>query len=978
MKKLNFEEKLPHQEAATHAVLECFQGVGIGKNDNRHANFNLVLEREAINSNIVNIRKKNGVESVDKKYKENEPLILDIHMETGTGKTYTYTNTMFKLNQEYGVNKFIIVVPTLSIKAGTVNFLKSESARIHFKQLYQGKELECLVVESDTKKKKKKSSDFPRVIKEFVKGDRQDKKYLYVLVINQGMINSDTIQTVQYDNSLDGEFNSCVNAIASTESIMIIDEPHKFKSDNKTWKNLLKFSPQYIIRYGATFDSDYRDLLYSLNAIQAFNTDLVKGLVVNMEEYPEGQNEWVELTSLEGKSATFHYLNNFGKVKKFELSQGDDLSLIHTEMGGLKIQNMNTSVIQLSNGMEIKKKDKLNPYKFSETLQEKMIREAIEKHFEIEEKNMCAIPRIKTMSLFFIDSISSYRNENPQEAHIKILFERILEQKIRERIEKTHYSQYKSYLQESLKMLSQCHGGYFSKDNAIKDEEVEKEVNQILHDKETLLDIDNPLRFIFSKWTLREGWDNPNIFVICKLRGSGSDTNKLQEVGRGLRIPVNEYMNRVKEKDHYLHYFVDFEEKEFVSSLLQSINNSSVVKENSKILDEIVLSKIAEVYGKNEEALLIELLSNKWINSKKEYINDGFMQIKNKFSLVFETVDQNKVKSSKTPKQMVRVRTEKYGELQKLWEEINQKALIRYDFKSDDEYQTLLNTMIVEFREKEQFETVGIELNSQRLEKGETITARKMDSISNVRYSLSHLSYYEFLLALEKGMKTPIQTLHKMFLHLDENGYTQIKTDVREKTFDLNRYLSHTTVRKLIKFHRDFLISHSLTNMFVSYDNVYTKIHPTMYTDSNGSVLSEIPSHNVGVLIGDKDESVAENFLLEGLFFDSDMEKENMKESIREVVVFSKIPKNSIKIPVVGGLSYSPDFAYVVKFSDGKETLNLIIESKDKEYSGLLDDEKMKIKCAEKLFENRIKIKFETQFKKSKIKEIINKNLGSE
>ncbi|MCI4077889.1 type III restriction-modification system endonuclease, partial [Klebsiella pneumoniae] len=123
--------------------------------------------------------------------------------------------------------------------------------------------------------------------------------------------------------------------------------------------------------------------------------------------------------------------------------------------------------------------------------------------------------------------------------------------------------------------VAACHGGYFSKDNTDSDDRIEQEINEILHDKEKLLSLDNPPRFIFSKWPLREGWDNPNVFQICKLRSSGSTTSKLQEVGRGLRLPVNELMARVRDVPYKLNYFVDSSEKDFVKQLVGEINDNS-------------------------------------------------------------------------------------------------------------------------------------------------------------------------------------------------------------------------------------------------------------------------------------------------------------------------------------------------------------------------------------------------------------------
>jgi type III restriction enzyme len=165
--------------------------------------------------------------------------------------------------------------------------------------------------------------------------------------------------------------------------------------------------------------------------------------------------------------------------------------------------------------------------------------------------------KIKPLTLFFIDNIDEYRNKD---GYIRKTVEQYIELEIKELLKTEKDVFYKAYLEKTLLDLSVTHGGYFSKDNSEKDEAIEKEINEILHDKQAMLDLENPRRFIFSKWTLREGWDNPNVFQICKLRSSGSEISKLQEVGRGLRLPVNEYGNRVKDEQFYLNYFVDFTE----------------------------------------------------------------------------------------------------------------------------------------------------------------------------------------------------------------------------------------------------------------------------------------------------------------------------------------------------------------------------------------------------------------------------------
>jgi type III restriction enzyme len=171
-------------------------------------------------------------------------------METGTCKTYTYTKTIFELNKNYGIFKFIVVVPTLSIKAGTINFLKSDSSREHFKEQY-GKTLHLHIVESQKNSKSKKSFIPPAVIS-FVNAGAFEKNSIQVMIINAGMINSETMQK-SFDKSLFDTYTVPFDAIAAVKPFMIIDEPHKFSQSNKTWENIQKMKPQFILRYGATF-----------------------------------------------------------------------------------------------------------------------------------------------------------------------------------------------------------------------------------------------------------------------------------------------------------------------------------------------------------------------------------------------------------------------------------------------------------------------------------------------------------------------------------------------------------------------------------------------------------------------------------------------------------------------------------------------------------------------------------------------------
>lgn len=984
-KHLNFEYDLPHQTEAVNSVLNCFGGTFPTQIREVFSNPIIINDREQINRNIEKIRQEKKLFSIPKKYKtklkegeERESLILDIHMETGTGKTYTYTKTIFELNKEKGINKFIVVVPTLSIKAGTVNFLTSDSSRRHFRDIY-GKNINCLVVQSKEGKKGNKKS-FPQEVKEYVNKDLHDKNDINVLVINQGMINSKTIQEEKYDMEIFDKFSSCLEGIAGTNPVIIIDEPHKFKEKNKTWTNIFKFNPQLIIRYGATFDSEFYDLIYSLDSVKSFNDDLIKGIVVEIEESESGKNEKITLKSATSKEAVFSYVNDLGKETSFSVGKGEQL---HPSIIGLTIEELNTKRVLLSNGYEMIVKDKgsINPVSYSESMQEKLMKDAIAKHFELEEKYMKDIsPRIKPMTLFFIDNIDSYRNENKNEESLRIYFEKVLESFLKDKIEKLgkkgYKGEYKEYLEKSLTNISKCHGGYFSKDNNDSDENVEKEIDEILHDKETLLDIDNPRRFIFSKWTLREGWDNPNIFVICKLRGSGSDTNKLQEVGRGLRIPVNEYMYRVTDREHFLHYFVDFTEKDFVGKLVKEMNDGKLVKEDLNTLSDELLEKISKSANRTSDEIFDELRDLKIIDRKSNFINDGYSELLKRYPELFDELKLNKIIDSRKGKNQnyIHIRKEKYETFKKLWEELNSKVIIKYDLKNNDELQNILNDMImgVEFNEN------GIRTSIHTSKKGENITFDSQDSLYTHEISINTLTYKEFLLELEKLMNIPINMLHKMFVYLSENKKIEINSSVY-KSVDINRYLSHNTIRKIKAEYIKYMIENSYTKMKVNkmkvnYEKVDTALHPTKLTDSVGNPLTNILASDFGIASSDK--KAPDNYLYDEIFYDTPQEQQNIENPVRDITLFAKIPKNSIKIPVIGGGTYSPDFAYILKRENGDEDLNLIIESKGKEM--LNSEEEMKIACAEELFKNclgkDIKIKFDTQLKSDRIKDIIERH----
>ena len=458
---------------------------------------------------------------------------------------------------------------------------------------------------------------------------------------------------------------------------------------------------------------------------------------------------------------------------------------------------------------------------------------------------------------------------------------------------------------------------------------------------------------------MREGWDNPNVFQICKLRSSGSETSKLQEVGRGLRIPVNEYMARVKSEKFYLHYYVDFTERDFAKKLKNEIckeAESVYIQENAKKLEPEVIERICAFSEKSESELLEFLDSEGVINRSNEFKEGGLERLKALFPQVFDNGWlEDKIKD-KESKKRVCIKKGKYQELKELWEEINKKAILQYKIESEGEFEKILVAFFEGYEAKSNLEIVSQKLEVKEDRADVVEIRRSVESGGRI----DTLKYGEFLLELCKTLSLNPITLHKA---------------IAKSGFNLKGILNPSNIKKIQKDFNDFLLEHSFaqSSLDVGYCKVSNKIHPTSFTDSEGNPLPEINPNKIGTKFIQKEPPEA--YLFDEIFVDSDFEAEDIQKRIDEVVVFTKIPKESIRIPVVGGRTYSPDFAFVVREKRGSEFLHLVVEAKGKEEIGLSKMEEKKIEFAKRFFDE-LKVRFETQYSGDRLAEIIKKALG--
>ena len=478
-----------------------------------------------------------------------------------------------------------------------------------------------------------------------------------------------------------------------------------------------------------------------------------------------------------------------------------------------------------------------------------------------------------------------------------------------------------------------------------------------MHDKESLLSLDNTRRFIFSKWTLREGWDNPNVFTICKLRSSGSNTSKLQEVGRGLRLPVNEYMARVKDDKFMLNYIVDFKEKDFANSLINEINESVEAEINKEELTEDMIRLVALKFGISKDEILKRLDEECAINRSNKFLEGGYEKFKEIYPLRNGNLLQ-KIRNVEDKKKGVKIRPAMFTELKELWERLNERAILEYMIKDESEFGKIFSDFLS--NRKDIFKPSGLEV--QRFGVNATKGGMSVVNISSVEDKIepiNTLTYKEFLVKLSDVICARLDTLYIAF--------------EKCKEVDIKNYLNLSTIYALKNEFNRYLLENAISKFSISYKKVESSVHPTKFTDEKGNI-KDVSAKDLGVQ-SIKGET-AKEYLFDEIFYDSELEKENIIEEISEVVVFTKIPKNSIKIPVAGGGTYSPDFAYIINKKDGKSRLNFIIETKNKPKSELALSEKQKIKHAQELFRNSgFDVKFETQFENEKILDVIKKSL---
>lgn len=515
--------------------------------------------------NIRNLQQESNIHQSDALVAPLGRVSLDVEMETGTGKTYVYIKTMFELNRRYGWSKFIVVVPSIAIREGVKKTF--EITADHFMERY-GKKARFFVYNSSNLNQLDAFSSNSGInvmiinTQAFAASMNEDK--------NVEGRKGDAAARIIYTKRDEFGSRRPIDVIAANRPILILDEPQKMgKEDSATQKALKRFNPLFTLNYSATHAKQH-NLVYVLDALDAYNKRLVKKIEVKGFEVRNlrGTDKYLYLENivLSAKNPPMARMemeiaHKTGSKREFRtLGVGDNLYYISGEMEqykGFVISEIDpfTGVVTFTNGDELRKGDVTGDVSEMD-MRRVQIRETIISHFQKEQELFKL--GIKTLSLFFIDEVAKYRQYDEDGNEQLGEYGRIFEQEYISVL-----NEYRNFLDaDYMKYLDavdvhEVHRGYFSIDKKTGrsvDSSVKRGTDMsddisaydlILKNKERLLSFEEPTRFIFSHSALREGWDNPNVFQICTLKHSDSTTQKRQEVGRGLRLCVNQAGNRM-------------------------------------------------------------------------------------------------------------------------------------------------------------------------------------------------------------------------------------------------------------------------------------------------------------------------------------------------------------------------------------------------------------------------------------------------
>ena len=956
-------------------------------NDSGFKNEALQLTDADLVQNIRALQAESNIHQSDKLVAPLGRCSLDIEMETGTGKTYVYIKTMFELNKRYGWSKFIVVVPSIAIREGVKKSF--EITADHFMECY-GKKARFFIYNSSNLNQLDSFSSNSGInvmiinTQAFAASMNEDK--------NVEGRKGDAAARIIYTKRDEFGSRRPIDVIAANRPILILDEPQKMgKEDSATQKALKKFNPLFTLNYSATHAKQH-NLIYVLDALDAYNKRLVKKIEVKGFEVKNlrGTDKYLYLESIiispknpPRAKVELEVKHQSGTKREFRtLDVSDNLYYISGEMEqykGFVVSEIDpiTGVVTFTNGDTIRKGDVTGDVS-EDDMRRVQIRETVISHFEKEQELFKM--GIKTLSLFFIDEVAKYRQYDEDGNELLGEYGKIFEQEYM-----AVMNEYRSILDPAYTAyldatdVHDVHKGYFSIDK--KGRSVNSDIKRgsdqsddisaydlILKNKERLLSFDEPVRFIFSHSALREGWDNPNVFQICSLRQSNSVSQKRQEVGRGLRLCVDQYGVRMDaeilpDEVHSVNKLTVIASEgyaSFVADLQKDIKADLYDRPTKADIDFFIGKTLFSNEGKkytvskeDAQEIVFQLRMNGYITKGGE-VTDTFREdlkngnlkqlpdeLKPLTDAVYKRVQSifdskaldDMIGNGSKPQTPPNTLNDNFAkkEFQELWKRINHKYAYKVQFDSNELIEKAVETINRELEVTQLTYVITKGVQKDELKKDDVVSGEMLQKKASQTDRLttdvvSHVKY-DLIGKIASGTTLTRKTV------------ATILTKIRPVKFDMFKANPEEFITKVTR-----LILEQKATMIVehiSYNQVDGEYDSSIFTQEKHTSMDKAFK--------------AQKSILDYVFTDGIAEKSNERKFVEsldisdEVAVYAKLPKG-FHIPTPVG-NYSPDWAIAFE-KDKVKHIYFIAETKGSMSSmELREIEKNKIACAEKLFE---------------------------
>ena len=969
--KLHFEPNLDYQHAAIEAVCEIFKGqeicrsvftvtrdtadqqqrMGFAENDLGIGNRLMLLEDELL-KNLNDIQLRNGLPPSTSLASGD----FTVEMETGTGKTYVYLRTVFELNQRYGFNKFMVVVPSVAIKEGVYKSL--QMMEDHFRSLYANVPFDYFLYDSSKLGQ----------VRNFATSAN-----IQVMVVTVGAINKKDVNNLYKDSEKTGG-EKPIDLIKATRPIIIVDEPQSVDGglEGRGKEALGMMNPLCTLRYSATHVEKHH-MVFRLDAVDAYERKLVKQIEIAEAKITGGHNKpYVKVLAVSNRRGVITAkveldVQTRTGVQRQEVSvqDGDNLEMTTNRavyhdcrVGEIRVETDNEFMeLRVPGGEHFLKRGQAYGDLDALAVQREMISRTIKEHLT---KELRLAPQgIKVLSLFFIDSVERYRQYDADGNQVKGDYAKIFEEEYR-RLAK--HPDFQSLFKEvDLRTAAEeVHNGYFSIDKkkvggktveVFKDTRGDTKADDdtyslIMRDKEKLLGFETPLKFIFSHSALKEGWDNPNVFQICALRDMGTERQRRQTIGRGLRLCVNQQGERlhgfeintltVVATESYEHFaenlqkeieddtgirFGIVEHHQFAGISVTGADGKSTplgFDKSKQLWEHLKNAGLVNAQGKVQDALRKQIKDNTL--TLPEPFAAQLPQIK---EVLRKLAGKLEIKNA-DERQMVKTRQAvlQSAEFKALWERIRHKTTYRVQFDNE----ALILKCIAAIKDGPPITKTRLEWRKADLSIGKAgVAATETATSAPVVLEERDVELPDVLTDLQDKTQLTRRSIHRVLVDSGRlNDFTRNPQEFIELTADAINRAKRLALVDGIKYQRLGAEEYYAQELFEQ-------------EELNGYLKNML--------------KVGERSVYEHVVYQSDTEKSfaEQLEKNEAIKIYAKLP-GWFKIPTPLG-TYNPDWAVLVE-KDGAERLYFVVETKNSLFTDdLRDKESAKIKCGEAHFD---------------------------